>query len=113
MRTLALLVVTVGGCGGAPAGVPAVEVGTGQETFIALGDGDAVPIIHGLQGGYHVWGAARASNLAASQLHLVFTLARVDGAAPSSTRTEVVDLVGGEHLGTAVFVPEPDRVRGQ
>jgi len=113
VRLWVLLAVTVGACGTRAADRPSVELGTGDQAFIVLHDGDPVPIIHGLQGGYHVWGAVRASDLAPMGVHLQFTLARLDDAVPVTTRTDVADLVDGEHLGTAVFVPDPDGVRGQ
>ena len=36
-----------------------VEVGIGSVDFERIADGDGVPIIHGAQGGYHVWTAVR------------------------------------------------------
>ncbi len=38
---------------------PAVAVGTGESTFEALATGDPVPIIHGPQGGWHIWTSMR------------------------------------------------------
>jgi hypothetical protein len=113
MRMLALLVIVVSACGGPKQSSASLELGTGDQRFITLNDGDPVPIIHGLQGGYHVWGSVRVSNMAPMGLHLQFALARVDGSGPPTMRTDVVDLVDGEHLGTAVFVPDPDGVRDQ
>jgi hypothetical protein len=57
---LALLIVAVG-CGGEPAPPPAVTdgvsvvLGTGQNAFQSLDDDAPVPLIRGLQGGWHVW----------------------------------------------------------
>ena len=108
---LAVLLTLVAACGAD--GPPSAEVGTGADRFEPLTDGEAVPIIHGLQGGYHVWGAVRARNLAGDGLHLTFTLTPVGAAWASSVRNDIVDLVSGEHGGTAVFLPDPDAVRGR
>jgi hypothetical protein len=102
------------GCGAAGfSGPPAADVGTGADRFIALRDGDAVPIVMGLQGGYHVWGSVRASNVASQNVTLRFALYHADDAAPLTVRLDTVDLTSGEHLGTAVFLPDPSAVRGQ
>jgi hypothetical protein len=101
------------GCGGpAIVGPPGVEIGTGSDHFVALADGDTVPIIHGIQGGYHVWGAVRARGVDPSGLRLRFTVWLTDGTDPVTTRTDRVDLDGsGVHAGTAVFLPDPTVVR--
>lgn len=45
-----------GGTGGS--GVTcAIKIGTGEESFTPLADGDAVDVTYGSQGGYHIWGA--------------------------------------------------------
>ena len=109
----ACLLVIAAGCGASFDGPPAVDVGTGVDQFVALHDGDPVPIIHGIQGGYHVWGSVRAHNLAPSDVKLRFTLTRVADGAAITLRTDTVDLDDSEHLGSAVFLPDPDAVRGQ
>jgi hypothetical protein len=43
-----------GGAGAASAG-PRVVLGTGREAFEALGSDGTVPLIKGIQGGFHVW----------------------------------------------------------
>lgn len=45
-------------------GVAALELGTGQQSFAPLHDGDSVPYVRGIQGGTHLEGALRASGLA-------------------------------------------------
>ncbi len=40
---------------------PWLELGTGASEFTPLRDGDAVDIVRGPQGGFHIWGALRAS----------------------------------------------------
>jgi len=94
-------------------GPPAADVGTGADHFVTLHDGDAVPIIMGLQGGYHVWGSVRAANVGSQNVTLRFSLFHGDETAPVTVRLDTVDLTGGEHLGSAVFLPDPSAVRGQ
>ena len=101
------------GCGASFAGPPEVELGTGGDRFVAIHDGDTVAIVHGIQGGYHVWGAVRARYLDPRALRLRFTLALDDASAPLSVREDVGDLDGGDgsdpgtHAGTTVFLPDP------
>lgn len=106
-----VLMLTAAGCGSD--GPPSAEVGTGAGQFEPLTDGEQVPIIHGLQGGYHVWGAVRAHNLDGHALRLSFTLTPTAATAPYTSRNDVVDLTDGEHAGTAVFLADPNAVRGQ
>jgi hypothetical protein len=99
-------------CGAGFTGPPSADVGTGADQFIALHDGDAVPIVMGLQGGYHVWGSVRAANVAPRNLALSFSLYLADSAQPVTIRRDTVDLDDGQHLGSAVFLPDPSAVRG-
>ena len=51
-----------GGSGGTQqpdAGVPYIELGTGDRRYQVLEDEQIIPVIQGIQGGYHVWGAIR------------------------------------------------------
>lgn len=101
-------------------GPPDITLGTGVDSFVPVADGDAVPIIMGLQGGYHIWGSVRARYVDPVQLHIVFTLYLVGNDTPETIRHDHVDLAGtsdglsyGEHLGSAVFLPSAMDVRGQ
>ncbi len=67
----------------------------------------------GLQGGYHVWGAVRAENVAPQNLRLTFSLYLADAAQPVTVRRDTVDLTYGQHLGSAVFLPDASAVRGR
>lgn len=64
---------------------PAVEIGTGQDSFIELMDGDMVEISAGPQGGgriggHHIWFALRMQGLNKDDLtFLRFTLTSTDG----------------------------------
>lgn len=100
-------------------GAPEVALGTGFVQFTSLTDGDSVPIIHGTQGGYHVWGAARVRYMDPFAIELRFSLLLGAGA-PLAVRRDRVDLDGtadgldpGVHLGTAVVLPDVAAVRGR
>jgi hypothetical protein len=114
-RVPALATLLLLGCGGAPA----VDVGTGADRFLPLHDGDVVPIIHGPQGGYHVWGAAHATNVEKLDVRLRFSISLDGGdSTPVTVRTDTVDLTGpdakgGDVAGTAVFLPDPTVVQGK
>ena len=47
------------GCGSAPS----AELGTGEDSFVAIADGDEIEVIQGPQGGYHILGSVLTSNL--------------------------------------------------
>lgn len=55
-------------------GPPVVVIGTGVSEFLPIVDGDAVPIVRGIQGGYHIWGAVRAQHLIPDQVRLHYSL---------------------------------------
>jgi hypothetical protein len=107
------------GCGGGAVPGPAsVDVGTGVDRFVEIHDGDAVPIIMGLQGGFHIWGSVRATNLSPHTMRLHFTLFLDGNPTPVTSRADNVDLISvgngvAEHLGSAVFLPDPGVVRSQ
>ncbi|MSP59975.1 MAG: hypothetical protein EXR72_06475 [Myxococcales bacterium] len=126
MKTTAGKVALIGllaACGPAPhtyPGPPEVTLGTGVTTFVPVGEGADVPIIMGIQGGYHIWGSVRARYMEPQQIHLLFTLTFPGGEKPFSIRHDTVDLTGtrdgldpGEHIGSAVFLPDVVSVRGQ
>ncbi len=41
-----------------------VEVGSGEDDFAQLEEGDPLELVYGSQGGYHVWGGVRATGVA-------------------------------------------------
>jgi len=55
---------------------PAIYIGTGEEAFEPLSEGDEVPIISGPQGGWHIWQSIETYNLGViADTHLSITLA--------------------------------------
>jgi hypothetical protein len=110
-------------CGAGPVtfpGPPELELGTGFADFVPVADGDAVPIIHGLQGGYHIWGSLRARYLDPTALRLRFTVTLAGASSFEALREDTVDLDGttdgltpGTHLGSAVIFKDVRRVEGQ
>lgn len=73
-----------------------VEVGTGEESFTPVEDGDVLPLAFGGQGGQHLWGAVRVNGVA---LH-----------APTSADPPTVSF-GLEHPEGTVARWEPTRLR--
>jgi hypothetical protein len=97
-----------------------VQLGTGGTSFVPVADGDSVPIIHGPQGGYHIWGSVQARYVDPFCVKLRFTLTPDGATAPFTVRTDTVDLTGtsdglsvGQHVGTQVFLPDPTMVQGK
>lgn len=60
-------------------GPPEVVLGGGVLRFLAWNDCARVPIIHGVQGGYHVWGGVRARYVTLARLKLRFSVTGMDG----------------------------------
>ncbi len=64
MRTLALVssLLVCGACTKDPEG-PSLEIGTGDQEFEPLNDGDDAVVIQGPQGGFHLLGSLRATGI--------------------------------------------------
>ena len=60
---MAVSLPTAQGCGAAPEPQATVEIGTGESQFETLADQQQVTMVHGVQGGYHVWMALKAQGL--------------------------------------------------
>jgi hypothetical protein len=120
---LASLLVAGAGCPNIPSSYPAaprVELGSTPGDFTPLVDGNAVQIVHGIQGGFHIWGAVRAQYVDPRSLQMHFTIALDDGTPPIATRDDAGDLDGtsdgltpGTHVATTVFLTDPTVVRGR
>lgn len=61
-----------------PAAEGWVDLGTGARRYEPLDCGDAVPIIAGIQGGYHVWGGFRGGGFEDDEVRIRFELS-LDG----------------------------------
>lgn len=103
--------------GAAPAdvGAPWVEIGTGTRTFQPLTPGQQVPIIEGIQGGYHVWGGFQGAGFDDTDIAIGFSLT-LDGAelaAAAYTEPDLPVLPGGlySYAAVAVIFHENDQVQ--
>jgi hypothetical protein len=81
LRRLLVVAVLAGGCA-APVGTESLDLGTGEWQFEAVETGQPVPIIHGIQGGYHVWVSMRAEGLATGPCRLELETEPVEGGRP-------------------------------
>jgi hypothetical protein len=105
-RTLGVLVlaaaVMAAGCGaeeeGAAAypGSPEIVLGTGYFSFAPIVDQEAVSVVSGPQGGYHIWGAVRGRYLNPEEVMLQFTLTLIESEELAQTIRVVVDLGSAE-----------------
>lgn len=103
---------------GAIDGGPSVEVGTGQNEFVALGVLDRIDIVLGPQGGYHVWGAVRVTGMNPSRIAVDLSVVLVG--TPSETlsispyRLTLLRVGSAyEWYGLLGFVPDPQRADGR
>ncbi len=79
---LAMLVGPSAGCAAASADRPIeaeLELGTGTARFVALEDGDEVAMVHGAQGGWHLWISARATGMSSGTGSLEIAHGPADG----------------------------------
>lgn len=51
-----------------------VVIGTGFPSYVSVTDGDTLPIIEGIQGGFHLWGGFEVSGLQPQDLTIEFVL---------------------------------------
>lgn len=126
MARLLLVAAACGACAGCGSsavhfpGPPELELGTGFNQFVAVADGDPVPIIHGLQGGFHIWGSVQARYVDPIGINLRFEVTLAATGEPQALRDDNGDLSGtsdglseGVHLGTAVIFKDVTLVQGQ
>ena len=104
----------------AAAGLTAgLTVGTGWEHFAEVEPGQALPLVFGPQGGFHVWGAARVLRADPGPAALHFTLLADATAGPPLAEAfygwEVPLALPAEFAGAAValFEPRPSAVTGR
>ena len=101
-------------------GPPLIELGSTAGAFNPIGEGAGIAIVRGIQGGYHVWGAVRATNVDPREVRLRYTLRLDDGTPAVAVRDDYGDLEGtddgltpGFRVGTVVFVADPAVVRAR
>lgn len=95
---------------------PLVEVGTGTDAFVPLQDADAIPIIAGPQGGYHLWTSVRVFAPMDPRDILVDVGVVKDGVVlePAQYRLNLVKKGDRyEYYAMTALIPEPAAVRGQ
>lgn len=82
------------GTSGCAAGDPCVEVGNGDTSHAPLADGDHVVMVHGPQGGWHVWGSLETANMS-DIVSIHFTIDVKDTGARVSDNNYNVQMVAG------------------
>ncbi len=76
---------------------PTLEVGTGQSAWESLADGDSVELIHGPQGGYHLFARIREQRLG-SDVQVTFRVTPAEGGDPINDVTDRIRLIEGRGL---------------
>lgn len=115
---LALTAACTSGTAADPSGSTAtLELGTGETTFAPITDGAALPLVHGCQGGYHVWIALRARGFDSRGLVVRLRLERAgDGvllSEPFSLRVAFAEEGGAASIaGLPLPVISPEDVAG-
>jgi hypothetical protein len=90
-----------------------LELGTGTARFVALADGDEVAMVHGAQGGWHLWVSARATGMSSGVGSLEIAHGPADGSSELvATRAGVTfdppDAEGRRlTLGWQAILPDP------
>jgi hypothetical protein len=112
------LAISLAGCSAA-VGEGVAELGTGEAEFEPLAEGQEVPIIHGAQGGYHVWLSAQVLGLGAQRVAMTIETRRADGTLPPETSNVVIPLSPSaetagmrELVGWPAILADPDAVAG-
>lgn len=110
-----------GGVAGAPP-VPVelvTEIGGGKDGFVVLADGDPVPVIMGVQGGYHIWTSVRVHDPTLKVVAVSLTSRFEDTGAlvgqPSKEAAVFDDSGDGwrVNLGMRSFIDAPAPVKGK
>ena len=66
----------------APPSAPALELGTGSWRFEPLEDGQEVELVHGAQGGWHMWISLRATGAAVDHAMVQLAMEPADQSRP-------------------------------
>jgi hypothetical protein len=88
MRGFVALLLALVACGGDPAGerppgLATLELGTGSWRFEPLEDGQNVELVHGAQGGWHIWISLKVSGAAVDQPTVTLSMEPVDASRPA------------------------------
>jgi len=96
---------SLAGCGSGeeilPIVDPSVSIGTGFPCLEPLGDDETVPIIMGIQGGFHVWGGFEARGLQPDGVEIDFKLVRDGVELASASYIDDIDAAYGPASGCA------------
>ncbi len=88
-QALAAALLLLGGCA-AEVGQGTLELGSGEWQFEAIDDGTEVDMIHGAQGGIHVWVSMRATGLDPDRVHMELVTEKLDGTlAPETSEVDI------------------------
>lgn len=89
-------------------GVMAVELGTGTWQFEPVTDGETIPLVHGAQGGWHFWVAARVTGTSAESGSLTIERQPADESLPPSRATIGIHLDPPDAEGARNFLGYPE-----
>ena len=101
-----------GGQGGEDVEMGWLEIGTGFNRFEPLTAEQEVPIIAGIQGGFHIWGALRGQGFDASEVRILFELEQDGAVVGAADYVDFIPLgedgVTYEYPAVAVVFDEPN-----
>lgn len=83
--------------GDAPIVDPSLDLGTGQSAWEPIADGDPVELIHGPQGGYHVFARIREERLG-GDIQVTFRVTPAEGGSPINDPSDRIHLIEGRGL---------------
>jgi hypothetical protein len=95
--------------------VARIELGTGQDRFVPLEDGDAVDIVKGPQGGYHIWGSVRTFRMDPKNIEIEYwvdlTGAPLENVAHNKYRLSLLPQGDySEWFGMTLFILDPAKI---
>lgn len=82
-------------CGASEAGEGTLELGTGEWQYEPIADGQDVTMVHGAQGGWHVWASFLVEGLDPSRVEMTIETQPADESEPPETSRVHVDLQTG------------------
>lgn len=71
-----------------------VEVGTGFIDYVPLADGDGIEIVHGSQGGWHVWTGVKVPDASVQDVRINLFTRFADGGQPAGDASSVAASLG-------------------